>query len=820
MAKKKQVDRSTPRSTTPKTAAPRPVERVAAPTPAAPIRPAASASRPASAPARPVTASARPAEASVTLPIDNRPITWWPSALLALIAVALYANTFDHKYALDDIAAVGQNLFVKQGFKGIPDLLRTEFWHFSNISLGYYRPLSLITFAIEQEYFKDSPGISHIINTLLYGLTGVGLGALLQKWLPGQPIVAFLIGLLFIAHPIHTEIVANIKGRDELLSFLFITTMLLAYWRYLETKQWGWISLDALRITGGILASLAGGILGGCLAYSLIAKTGVSLPTQIESGVDLREICKIAAGAVVGNIVATAALSLATARKQEKPALWWNSSQTNTLVIGALVTTLAGVLGAVAVAKVLNIADITTGKAIWTGLGASAGSLLVTSWMGLACLSLYLAFLSKESSIVSLAFIPAAQYFFARRSVWQSSISVWPFLIVAALFFYQKQKMIGTLSGTPPVDWANYPYAIQKTQTSTMFKFLAYYIRLLVVPTPLVYDYSYNVIPSGGKGDILTWVGFFSLVGLGWLTVKGIMQRTLWGFGLVWFFVSMIPGLGFILSRGGIFAERFAYAAVLGLAFIVVWAGQHFLVKSPGTTLTGNADDTVVKANPSMLVRYAPLLALLAVVTGLYSFKTVTRNPDWKDNFTLFNSALPAAENSCQVQRHVANEWIEKGVKTKALMDTLNKKLANPKFVAKPDSVKAAQIGLDTLNKATNRYARWALDHLQLSCRIYPNFGESYFSMAYVFQRITPNRDSAVYYYKQTIRAANAYAPAYNNLGVIYQNEGKYQLASYYYNRSMAVNPAYADGRNNWANLKKQTGMDVKILPDSVLSKN
>ncbi len=599
--------------------------------------------------------------------------------MLALVAVALYANTFGHKYALDDIAAIGQNLFVKQGLKGIPDLMRTEFWHFSNISLGYYRPLSLITFAIEQEYFKDNPGISHMINAGLYGLTGLVIGVLLQKWLSGQTITAFLIGLLFIAHPIHTEIVANIKGRDELLSFLFIATMLLAYWRYLETGKPGWT---------------------------------------------------VAAG-----------------------------------------------------------------------------------------LSLYLAFMSKESSVVSLALIPAMTYFFARRNVWQSALSVWPFLIVAALFFYQKQKMIGTLSGTPPVDWANYPYAILNTKTSTMFKFFVYYIRLLVVPHPLVYDYSYNVIPSGGKGDLMTWVGFLGMIGLLWLMVKGIIKRTLWGFGLVWFFVTMIPGLGFILSRGGIFAERFAYAAVFGYSFILVWAAQHFLVKADALANSAPVADSAAAPRP-MLARYAPLLALMAVVAGLYSFKTVTRNPDWKDNFTLFNSALPAAATSCQVQRHVANEWIEKGLKTKSLMDTLGRKLTNPKFMAKPDSVKAAQIAIDTLNKATSKYARWALDHLQESCRIYPNFGESYFSMAYVFQRITPNRDSAVYYYKQTIRAANAYAPAYNNLGVIYQNEGKYPLASYYYNRSMVVNPAYADGRNNWANLKKQTGIDVKFLPDSVLTKN
>lgn len=680
-------------------------------------------------PVRPVTpAVVGSTPATAHLPIETRSVAGWPSVVLALLGVALYANTFGHQYALDDIAAVGQNLFVKKGLAGIPDLMRTEFWHFSNISLGYYRPLSLITFAIEQQFFGSDPNIahiSHIINALLYGLTGLVIGILLQKWLPEQTIPAFLIGLLFITHPIHTEIVANIKGRDEILSFLFISLMLLTYWKQMEAKSPFWYD--------GTVGDQA---LGGLMA-----------------------VLSVVSGWVIGS----------------------------SLLVNSLGATFGGILGVL----------------IMGGLSAT--------WVGLACVSLYLAFLSKESSIVSLALIPAMQYWFARRNLANSLVSLWPFLFVTAVFFFQKKQMIGTLAGNPPVDWANYPYAIEKTQKSTMFKFLMYYIRLLIVPHPLVYDYSYNVIPSGGKGDLLTWGGFFTFVGLLWLTVRGFLKRTLWGFGLFWFFVTMAPGLGFIYLRGGIFAERFAYAAVMGFAFVLVWAVQKLLVReSPDSP-------------KPVLVRYAPLLALLLVASGLYSFKTVTRNPDWENNFVLFNSALPYAPNSCQVQRHVANEWIERGVKDRAVLDSAQTHLAR---IKDPRLIQKERAAYDSAQKMANQHGRWALDHLQQSTRIYPNFGEAYFSMAYVFQKIIPNPDSAKYYYKQTIRAASAYAPAYNNLGVIYQYEGfteknpqKLQLASYYYNQSAVVNPAYVDGPNNRANLFKATGINVQTLPDSVIRK-
>lgn len=670
------------------------------------------------------------------LPIERTPVAWWPLLALAAIGVLIYANTFGHQYALDDIAAIGQNLFVKNGLKGLPDLMRTEFWHFSNISLGYYRPLSLITFALEQEFFGDKhPEYSHQINAVLYGLTGLSIGALLQKWLPGETIMAFMIGLAFITHPIHTEIVANIKGRDELLSFLFISLMLLTYWKQLEAKTSFWYQ--------GPTSDMA---LGGVLT-----------------------VFNVVGGWVIGS----------------------------SLLVNSFGATAGGVIGVLVMAG------------------------LSTTWVGLACASLYFAFLSKESSIVSLALIPAMQYWFARRNVVRSMVSLWPFLVIAAVFFYQKKQMIGTLSGNPPTDWANYPYAILNTKTSTMFKFFVWYIKLLILPHPLVYDYSYNVIPTGSKSDLLSWLGFFSMIGLIVLTWIGFRRRTLWGFGLFWFFVTMAPGLGFIYSRGGILAERFLYAAVMGFAFVLVWAVQALVdklgVAKPKEDVPAEASGTLA-ARPTLAMNYMPLAAILAVVCGLYSFKTITRNPDWENNFVLFNSALPYAPTSCQVQRHVANEWIEKGLKERAKIDTANSRLV--RYQAKPDSVKKYQAMLGEYNKETSKYARWALDHLQESCKIYPNFGESYFSMAYVFQRITPNVDSAKYYYKQTIRAASSYAPAYNNLGVIYQNEGKYQLASYYYNKSMEVNPAYQDGKNNYAALKKATGLDVRFLPDSVIRAN
>jgi tetratricopeptide (TPR) repeat protein len=151
----------------------------------------------------------------------------------------LYGNTLTHQYALDDAIVITQNEFTKQGVDGIFDILKNDsFTGFFGkqkklVAGGRYRPLSVITFALEHELFGTWPGISHLINVLLYALSvGMFFQVLYQLLLKHYDqkktlIFAIITVVLFWVHPLHTEVVANIKGRDEILSVLF---SLVALW--------------------------------------------------------------------------------------------------------------------------------------------------------------------------------------------------------------------------------------------------------------------------------------------------------------------------------------------------------------------------------------------------------------------------------------------------------------------------------------------------------------------------------------------------------------------------------------------------------------
>ncbi|MEI7982905.1 MAG: tetratricopeptide repeat protein, partial [Bacteroidota bacterium] len=99
------------------------------------------------------------------------PSHYYTGLVIAVFALVIYANSFRNGYVLDDYSAITINRFVQEGLAGIPKLMTVDFWHFSNMKLGYYRPLSLITFAMEYQFFGANPHVSHFFNALLFAIT-------------------------------------------------------------------------------------------------------------------------------------------------------------------------------------------------------------------------------------------------------------------------------------------------------------------------------------------------------------------------------------------------------------------------------------------------------------------------------------------------------------------------------------------------------------------------------------------------------------------------------------------------------------------------
>jgi protein O-mannosyl-transferase len=155
------------------------------------------------------------------------------SACILVFALLLYANTLTNGFALDDGIVITDNMFTKEGFKGIPGLLSKDtFFGFFKVegkdqlvSGGRYRPLTPVLFAMVYQFFQNAPWVYHLLTILLFGATCVMLFRTLVLLLAPRGneyanLFAFVTAMLFAAHPIHTEVVANVKGCDEIATLL------------------------------------------------------------------------------------------------------------------------------------------------------------------------------------------------------------------------------------------------------------------------------------------------------------------------------------------------------------------------------------------------------------------------------------------------------------------------------------------------------------------------------------------------------------------------------------------------------------------------
>ncbi|MGZ3864553.1 MAG: tetratricopeptide repeat protein [Bacteroidia bacterium] len=252
-------------------------------------------------------------------PFELFPFTksWMPYAILAIIGFAFYINTVQNEFALDDGIAIHQNSYVMEGVSGIGKIMTKDaydsFYKNMNaqaqLSGGRYRPLSLVTFAIEQEFIGKFPegkipqnswdlngnhktdveedinqdglwnindtyakgaSMRHFNNVWLYILAILLIYSLFKNHMFTQyPDLAFLAALFFCIHPVHTEVVANTKSRDEILSILFIALTFINIFRYKETKQ--------IKYVGWTMVNCFLALLSKEYAVTLIAVIPVTL---------------------------------------------------------------------------------------------------------------------------------------------------------------------------------------------------------------------------------------------------------------------------------------------------------------------------------------------------------------------------------------------------------------------------------------------------------------------------------------------------------------------------------------------------------------
>jgi len=183
---------------------------------------------------------------------------------LALVAVAVFWGARDNEFVWDDPIVFQQQLPYFDSFnnvffppKGIPQF-----------GQNYYRPLIIVTYQIDEKVaaafwplekrdearrvvYHTTPVLWHAAATVLVFLLGVVLSRVAGRPGPEGLAGAAAAGLLFAVHPIHTESVAWMAGRSDVVCAVFFLAAVLFYLLHRATLRMGWL------IAAGATALLA-----------------------------------------------------------------------------------------------------------------------------------------------------------------------------------------------------------------------------------------------------------------------------------------------------------------------------------------------------------------------------------------------------------------------------------------------------------------------------------------------------------------------------------------------------------------------------------
>ena len=168
------------------------------------------------------------------------------STVIILVVILVFGNTIFNGYNLDDELVTRKNQLVAQNKdNSVSQIFTSSYYEEGRLSYGY-RPVTIASFYLEHKLFGESAGISHLINLILYTILVLLIYKLLILIFRNSNLYLLLfIALLFAIHPIHSEVVASIKNRDEILSLLFfVSSAILAM---------DWILRKKLYLLFGIL---------------------------------------------------------------------------------------------------------------------------------------------------------------------------------------------------------------------------------------------------------------------------------------------------------------------------------------------------------------------------------------------------------------------------------------------------------------------------------------------------------------------------------------------------------------------------------------
>ncbi|KAM4748733.1 protein O-mannosyl-transferase TMTC1 [Rhinophrynus dorsalis] len=197
----------------------------------------------------------------------------WTLAAPAILAAVCFAGSLLGEFVHDDVWAILNNPD-SRGETALSSIFLNDFWGKAmkdNTSHKSYRPLCVLTFRMNVFFGGLEPLYFHAVNVILHAIVSSLLMYTCSKVVFDDRRLAVATALLFSAHPVHTEAVAGIVGRADVMSCLLFLLAFLSYIRSVESVS----VQNSFPATASPLFLILSLVLGTCAM--LVKETGLTI---------------------------------------------------------------------------------------------------------------------------------------------------------------------------------------------------------------------------------------------------------------------------------------------------------------------------------------------------------------------------------------------------------------------------------------------------------------------------------------------------------------------------------------------------------------
>lgn len=364
-----------------------------------------------------------------------------------------------------------------------------------------------------------------------------------------------------------------------------------------------------------------------------------------------------------------------------------------------------------------------------------------------SCVFFFLCLMSKENGFTYLPLIPLVLYFFTDSSLRKITLAAIPFIAITGLSIFIRWCALDSILFTNPLQiWQNslVTATTLAEQTATAFTILLHALQLLFFPVTLSWDYSFNHFPVVGWSNYTAIVSLLIHVFLIVIACTGIKKKNIFSFAILFYFITSFLTSNLVIKIGTTFAERFLFAPSLGFCIVL-----PFLLSK---IFKVNLKETSLQAARNVLI-----VSTLVIIC--FAGRTITRNNDWRNNFTILRSGIQTAPNSLWTHYTYATELLKR-------------------------------FNLETDAEQRQASAQLILNEYQRCIEIYPRFEIAYYERGVVYNAIG-DTSNALKMYQEAVALKPDFLETLYNAGMIQFINKNYRAALTYFNKAIETNDKY-----------------------------